>query len=411
MNSNKHKFYSIGISHWETPIEIREKYSLTNYEIVNIFNKAKKLNIDSLIIISTCNRTQFFSFTNNIEKIRSLFIENTKSQEKKFEKFHFEISNNEAIEQIFNLCCGLDSMILGDMQISNQVKEALILSSKNNLVDPRTHRLMQYVFQAHKNVFNDTNISKGAASISHATVLFIKSKFKTLKNLKILLFGIGQIGKITLKNISNHDCKELVIINRSKSKIKNLNLKSKFRIADLKNLKSEINNCDILIVATNSDKYTVDKIHVNDTRKNTLFIDLSVPRNINPEISEMCNIELVDLDSLQNIQDETLSKRKLSVPKARTIINLYINEFYDWEKMRNLSPTIKALQKKLHEIRLKELEEQKFKLTKKEFEKAEILSKSVVNKINNLVTEYMKTEYRSSDKILKIIEQMFKISQ
>ena len=98
MNSNKYKFYSIGISHWETPIEIREKYSLTNYEIVNIFNKAKKLNIDSLIIISTCNRTQFFSFTNNIEKIRSLFTENTKSQEKKFEKFHFEISNNEAIE-------------------------------------------------------------------------------------------------------------------------------------------------------------------------------------------------------------------------------------------------------------------------------------------------------------------------
>lgn len=79
--------------------------------------------------------------------------------------------------------------------------------------------------------------------------------------------------------------------------------------------------------------------------------------------------------------------------------------------MRNLSPTIKALQEKLHEMRLKELEEQKFRLTKKEFEKAEILSKSVVNKINNLITEYMKTEYRSSDKILKIIEQMFKISQ
>ena len=116
------------------------------------------------------------------------------------------------------------------------------------------------------------------------------------------------------------------------------------------------------------------------------------------------------MDQLNSIQDGTLAMRRKNIPKARTIINLHKNEFYDWVLMRNLSPTIQALREKLHSYRTDELEQQKFRLSKDELQKADKLATSVVNKIANQATEYIKSKYRHSDEMVKMVEEMFKLN-
>lgn len=140
-----------------------------------------------------------------------------------------------------------------------------------------------------------------------------------------------------------------------------------------------------------------------------LLIDLSVPRNIDTSVDALAELELIDMDQLNNIQDETLARRRKNIPKARTIINLHKNEFYDWVLMRELSPTIQSLRDKLHSFTAVELEQQKFRLTPEELDKAEKLASSVVNKIANQATEFIKLKYRQSDDVVKMVEEMFKL--
>jgi len=140
-----------------------------------------------------------------------------------------------------------------------------------------------------------------------------------------------------------------------------------------------------------------------------LLIDLSVPRNIDANVDALTELELIDMDQLNTIQDETLARRRKNIPKARTIINLHKNEFYDWVLMRELSPTIQSLRDKLHSFTAIELEQQKFRLNPEELDKAEKLASSVVNKIANQATEFIKLKYRQSDDVVKMVEEMFKL--
>jgi len=179
----------------------------------------------------------------------------------------------------------------------------------------------------------------------------------------------------------------------------------------IEDLQKELTNTDILIVATGAMEPTVYTKHFENVENNMLLLDLSVPRNIEPGIEKLNGVELIAMDQLNNIQDETLAMRRKNIPKARTIINLYKNEFYDWVLMRDLSPVIQALHEKLHRYRTDELEQQKFRLSDEEIKKADKLTTSVVNKIANQATEYIKSKYRHSEEVVKMMEEMFKLKQ
>jgi glutamyl-tRNA reductase len=278
------------------------------------------------------------------------------------------------------------------------------------MLDGYTHRLMQFVLQAYKDVRTDTSINEGPASVAHAAVLFMKERFKQFTNKKILLFGTGEIGETTVKNLQKHSYKEMVLINRTRSKAEAIAKPLGIRVADIENLKEELSDTDILIVATGAFEPTVHPEHFEGIDREMLLLDLSVPRNIDTAVDKLEGLELIDMDQLNNIQDETLAMRRKNIPKARTIINLHKNEFYDWVLMRNLSPTIQALREKLHSYRTDELEQQKFRLSEEELQKADKLATSVVNKIANQATEYIKSKYRQSDEMVKMVEEMFKLN-
>ena len=410
MSDHKQKFISVGISHWKTPIEIRGKFSFPTEAIDAILEEAKQIGIKSLFVVTTCNRAQFFAYYHNAFVLKELFAKHTKASLAEFEKYHFLSTEDQAIHQLFELCCGIDSMMLGDLQIVSQVKEASKYSNKKGLLDGYTHRLMQYVLQAYKDVRTHTDINEGPASVAHGAVLFIKERFKNLSNKKIVLFGTGEIGETTVKNLQKHEYREMVLVNRTRSKAEAIAKPIDVRVADIENLKEELSTTDIFIVATGAFEPTVRAELFDGLNKEMVLIDLSVPRNIDPNIDTMEGLELIDMDQLNSIQDETLARRRKNIPKARTIINLHKNEFYDWVLMRDLSPTIQALQEKLHSYKMDELEQQKFRLTAQELEKADKLATSVVNKIANQATEYIKSKYRHSEEMVKMVEEMFKLN-
>lgn len=410
MSKTKLKFISVGISHWKTPIDIRGDFSFSQNTIDTILEDAKLLGIQSLFVITTCNRSQFFAHTHNSFNLKELFAKHTKATKEQFEQYHFLLIEDEAVHQLFELCCGLDSLMLGDLQIVSQVKDAAKFSKEKGMLDGYTHRLMQFVLQAYKDVRTDTAINEGPASVAHAAVLFIKQRYKQLTDKKILLFGIGEIGKTTVKNLQKHSYKEMVLINRTRSKVEAIANPLGIRVADINQLKEELSNTDIFIVATGAFKPTVTPDHFSDLNHEMLLLDLSVPRNIDTAVDQLKGLELIDMDQLNSIQDGTLEMRRKNIPKARTIINLHKNEFYDWVLMRNISPTILALREKLHSYRIDELEQQKFRLSEEELQKADKLATSVVNKIANQATEYIKSKYRHYDEMVKMVEEMFKLN-
>ena len=409
MSETKKEFFSLGISHWKTPLQLRGKFSFSQEDIDSIQEDAIKLGISAFFVLSTCNRSQFFAHTQNAFLIKELFIKHINASKQEFQENHFILKGDKAVVHLFELCCGLDSLMLGDLQIVSQIKESIKKAQTKNLLDGFTHRLMQFVLQAYKDVRTDTDINQGPASVAHAAVLFIKERFKNLQNKKIVLFGTGEIGEITVKNISKQATKEVVLINRTRSVAELIAKPLGLRVADIVDLKNELITADILIVATSASVPTVNPSHIEGLSHKLLFLDLSAPRNIDTQIDTLPHCELIDLDELNNIQDETLEIRKKNIPKAKTIINLHKNEFYDWVLLRKISPVIQSLREKLQGYKTDELRLQKNRLSKNEYEKANKLATSIVNKIANQATEYVKSKYRNSEEVVKMIEEMFKL--
>lgn len=402
-------FFSIGVSHWKSPLSVREQFSLNREQSALLIKEALALEVKSIFTVSTCNRTQLFAYGGNIHQLKDLFIKHTHGKASDFKTYGFLLEGKEAIDQLFEVSTGIDSQILGDLQIFSQVKEGVEQAKKLNALDGITDRLLQFVFQANKEVQSSTNISKGAASVAHAAVLYIRNKFKTLNNKTILLLGTGEIGERTLENISSHQFKKVSVINRTFTKAEAVAQKHGVLAVPLEKLSEEVEAADIIMVATTSKTPTLKSEHFPPAFDNKLLIDLSVPRNIDRALDRMSGISLIDMDKLKEVADHTLVQRRKDIPKARTIINLYKMEFHDWRKLHNLGPTIKKIEQAFELEKSDEINKHKGKYTAKELERIQPLINSILKRISSKNIEYLRKRYRHNEDILEIIQEMYKL--
>tara|TARA_B100000963_G_scaffold25482_3_gene19078 strand:- start:6703 stop:7932 length:1230 start_codon:yes stop_codon:yes gene_type:complete len=402
-------FYSLGISHWNCPLEVREKFSIDKNQSIKFISELKSFG-GSAFIISTCNRTQVFCHNINIHLLKEKFIKYCGNQNNNFEKYGFILKGDEAVQNLFEVSTGIDSQILGDLQIFSQVKESVEIAKKNNCINSQMDRLLQFVFQANKEIQSFTTISKGAASIAHAAVLKIRQKTEHLRKFKkILVFGTGKIGQRTLENLNSQTKAQITIINRTLEKAKEIAKNQKVNFAPIESLVQEIAKADVIVVATSSKEYTINQHHITDLKTQKLFIDLSVPSNIDPKFAANQYIDLVNIDQLNAEADNTLDKRKRDIPKAKTIINLHKLEFEDWSKLHTLGPTIKNLKMIFEEIKNSEIEKYKGQYQQGELERIKPLIDSIVKKISNKNIEYLRNRYRVDKDILEVIREMYKI--
>jgi glutamyl-tRNA reductase len=403
-------FYSIGISHWNCPLEIREQFSIDKQQSIDFISDLKALG-GSAFTVSTCNRTQVFANNTNIHQLKEKFIKYSGNQNDNFEKYGFILQGDEAIQNLFEVSTGIDSQILGDLQIFSQVKEGVEVAKNNDCINSHMDRLLQFVFQANKEVQSFTTISKGAASVAHAAVLKIRQKTEHLrKDKKILVFGTGEIGQRTLENLNSQTKAQITIINRTLEKAQEIAKTQKVNFAPIESLVQEIAKADVVVVATSSIEYTINEEHIANLNSEKLFVDLSVPRNIDPKLASNQYIELVDMDQLNAEADKTLDKRKKDIPKAKTIINLHKLEFEDWSKLHTLGPTIKNLKMTFEEMKNSEIEKYKGQYQQDELERIKPLIDSIVKKISSKNIEYLRKRYRVDEDILEVMREMYKIN-
>jgi len=402
-------FYAIGLSYKKADAKIRGHFSLDATSIDILLHQAKASGIDSLIAVSTCNRTELYGFAEHPYQLIKLLCDNTKGTVEEFQEVAYIYKNKEAISHIFNVGSGLDSQILGDFEIINQLKISAKASKKQDLLNAYLERLVNAVIQASKRIKTETEISSGATSVSFASVQYILKHVKDASSKNILLFGTGKIGRNTCENLIKHTKNShITLINRTKDRAEKIAGKFNLTVKDYGNLQEEINIADVLVVATGAHNPTVDKSLIQ-TKKELLILDLSIPKNVHENVQDLDNVSLIHLDDLSQITDETLEKRKNHIPIAKTIIEEIKSEFIDWLDNRKYAPTIKALKHKLNDFKNAELDIQRKKLADFNEEQAEIISNNIIQKITNHFALHLKEDQNSNDESLDLLKKVFQL--
>lgn len=402
-------FYALGLSYKKADATIRGKFSLDSKAQSAVLQQAKAEGIESLIVTSTCNRTEIYGFANHPYELIKLLCDNSNGTVEEFREVAYIYKSQEAVNHMFRVGTGLDSQILGDFEIISQIKIAFNQSKALDLVNTYLDRLVNSVIQASKKIKNDTEISSGATSVSFASVQYIIRNVEEVSNKNILLFGTGKIGRNTCENLVKHTKNgHITLVNRTKTKAELLAGKLNVIVKDYANLQEELQQTDVLIVATGAKNPTIDKTLLN-LKRPLLILDLSIPRNVNPDVEQIEGVTLIHLDYLSQMTDDTLERRKQHIPAAEAIIEDIKLDFNIWMNGRKYAPTIHALKAKLNDIVASELAFQRKKTSNFDEEQADLISTRIIQKITNQFATHLKNENTSVDESIDFIEKIFQI--
>jgi len=343
-------FCIAGINYKKTDASVRGQFAIGTEQYHKILANAHAYGLHELFILSTCNRTEIYGLTEHVQQLIRLLCSQTTGSAEVFNELAYIKSGHDAVNHLFNVAAGLDSQILGDYEIVGQLKQAVKCSKENGFIGATLERLVNAVLQASKAIKNQTALSGGTVSVSFSAVQYIKEKVSDLQNKKIVLLGTGKIGRNTCRNMVDYlGTNNITLINRSPEKAAALAGELGLQHASLSELPEQLAGADIILVATNAAEPTVLALHL-EGKGNKLVIDLSIPYNVEAAAQRLTGINLVNVDDLSRIKDETLQKRKAEIPKAKAIIALHAAEFAEWHTQRRHVPVLKAVKDKLHQI-------------------------------------------------------------
>ena len=412
----------ISINYKIAPLNIRERFFFDNSEKLVFHNHLRKeLDIEGLMIISTCNRTEiYFEFENHIGQ-ENKFLHSVVKELVVFKKYKDSLSphlNNltgsyKVANHLFRLVSGLESMIIGEFQIVEQLKDAYYFSKKHKMLGPILGRMIQKSLETGKYIRTNTEIGRGAVSVSYAAVEQITNNYD-LKNAKFLCVGLGETSKLSIRHLHQKGIKKIKITNRTKSKLNAFCTELGYESILFEDYKKEILNSDVVIFSTGSKSPLLTKkdIEQNIKKRNNklLLVDLSVPRNLSHDLEEVNNIEIINIDNLKDTVNENYKKRKAEVIKAELYIEEFLVEFDDWTNTRLLRPSILSLKKQVRELFLNETISNIKSLSESATSKdlSLKLSKAYDKFSDNLVKKIKKASDNGKDeKAIEIINQIF----
>lgn len=383
-------FFLVGIDHQKADVAVREKFSLSEEQSNHIIHQYREEGGDGIMVLSTCNRTEIYAFADCPRKLIALFCEFTGNTKQQFEPFQNIKQNREAIEHLYRVSSGLESKILGDFEIVGQVKKAYQrsrdLATHNSFLD----RLVNIAVQCSKRVKNETELSTGAASVAFAAVLQVKAYLKTNPQPKVLLYGMGKMGRTTCENLVNQTgIQDITLINRTEEKAIRLSDRFGLKHMDLEHLAEGLNNADIVIVATGAQNATVQLADFT-TPKARLILDLSMPRNVASDIYDHPDYRVIDVDHLSEVAEESIRNRQSQIPLAEHIIDQKIDEFYEWLETRRVAPTLQAMRSKMDIWKEKELKALQKKFPEMPLEQAEFFASQMLNRITGQFARKLK---------------------
>ena len=390
------KIVDIGMNHETAPVELRELVAFGGHNIDEVMNSFRGIeNIKEFMVLSTCNRVEIL-FTTDMEKeakesvIEFLsHISGIKKEELGQTLYIYD--NQEAIRHILRVGASLDSMIVGEPQILGQVKDAYRIATEHKSSSIILNRLMHRTFSLAKKIRTETDISGSAVSISFAAVELGKKIFGDLQGKKVLLIGAGEMAELAARYLLNNRIAKILVTNRTFSRAVELADHFKGKAISFDEIDDQLLEADIVITSTASPEPIISLNQVKKTmrgRKNRplFFIDIAVPRNVQPQVNGIENVFVYDIDDLKGIIEINLSKRKGEAVKAERMVDEEVIKFSEWLKTLDIVPTIVALQDKCEKIRQIELKKTLSSLedlTPEQRKGLENLTTSITKKILN----------------------------
>ncbi len=350
----------ISLNYKIAPVQIRELFYLYPEQYITIFNGLKsKSKIKGLFIISTCNRTEIYFETDTQESSNKSFhsVIMTLSKLKKFNDglrpYIKKIEGVNAISKhLFRLASGLESMIVGEYQIVDQIKSAYTVCKKNKILSPTIERMIQKSLEASKYIRTNSEIDKGGISVSSAAIDQLGSVIDSEK-LSILCVGAGRTSKLSIKQLVSKKFKNIFITNRTESNVTPLLEKFNLKLVKFNSWKKMLSSVDIIIFSTSSKTPLLtddDLINIEaERKKKIILVDLSVPRNIVIE-KKYSKVEHVDLDILKDKVNENYNKRISEIKNAEIMVEKFIADFIEWVDSRELRPTIISIKKEIKKL-------------------------------------------------------------
>ncbi|MBP5502413.1 MAG: glutamyl-tRNA reductase [Bacteroidales bacterium] len=352
----------LGISHKTGPVSVRELYTFTDEDVSEFYVRLKsEKHFRGLAVLSTCNRQEIY-FDTDYQTAEECFdfITNALSKFRTYSPNHREyfyfFTGIDTAEHLFKVVSGVDSMIIGEDQIVMQTKNAFRFCFNNGFMSQVLTRMFNKAFEAANRVRTETEISHGAASVSSAAVEMCFKLCDNILDKSILIIGAGQTGELTLQNFTKKGCTKITLCNRTFEKAETIARHYNVSAIRIKQLPEVINDYDIVLAATSSKTYLVTYSMITHDNRERIFIDISVPRNIDEKISTVNNIRLIAIDDLRHHINEVSLRRHQAVAMAEQIISEVKNDFAQWLSSRSLLPVILKIQEKFSATNSTELE-------------------------------------------------------
>jgi glutamyl-tRNA reductase len=414
------RFKVLYITYVNTPLAIREEIALNQSQVHQLLRKITEFtNAEDVLVLSTCNRTEiYYSAEEDLSDRFIKLIEITLQKDLQAYRSLFKsiLNGKAATTRLFEVSVGLESQVVGDLQIINQAKRAYQLSADEACAGPFLHRLMHTIFYANKRIVQETPFRDGAASSSYASVELAEQFASTLINPSVLLIGLGEIGRDVCSNLWDADTinpANVQVCNRTYTKALQAENDFGYQAIRMEELNQAVEKADIIISSVSTESPIVTADMVRRERGHQYLIDLSVPRSIDPVVDDLPGILVYNIDDLSAKADDVLEKRKASIPDVKAIISEGVQTLMSWSQEMEMSPTIHKLKGTLEQIRREEIARYEKNLSEDQQMQIEVITRSMMQKIIKLPVLQLKAACKrgEAESLVGILNDLFNLEQ
>ncbi|HZI20677.1 MAG TPA: glutamyl-tRNA reductase [Pyrinomonadaceae bacterium] len=401
----------VGINHKTAPVEVRERLAFSD--------EACAASLSALVdgevvreglIVSTCNRVEVLASAveggpGTIARVNSFLAEARSVPPDLLHGHVYAHADEAAVRHVFRVTSSLDSMVVGEPQVLGQVRRAYSLAVEAGTAGRVLHKLVHHAFRVAKRVRSETGIASSAVSVSYTAVELGRKIFGTLKGATVMLVGAGEMAELAAQHLSNAGAARILVANRTYETAEQLALKFGGEAVSFDSLAERLHEADVVICSTGAPRYVVTREMAEQARTSrrnrpAFFIDISVPRNVDPAVAELGNLFVFDVDDLQAVVASNLREREREAERAEMIVDSEVAEFQQALRDLDLGPTVGALKARLQSIAREEFERQRARLgdlTPEQERAVEALLQSTVNKISHPVIHRMRRSYETGE--------------
>lgn len=412
------QIHLVGVNHSTTPIEIREKLAVSSRQLSNALLLLHN-HVSQGLILSTCNRTEIYSVSDSNCSSQSGSIDFLKAwadiSDADLAPYIYAYQNEAAVRHLFRVASGLDSMIIGEFEILGQVRQSLAEAKKTHLLELPLRNLFQQAIRVGRRVREKTGISRNALSVSSVAVELAAKAIDDFGNSKVFIIGTGEAGRLVAKALKERGVSQIVVTSRSYEKASSLAAMLGGNSVNISDLGKELAICDIVISCTGAPHQILDLCTVEDAirarpNRTLVVIDIAVPRDVEPEVRQINNVFLHDIDDLTQLSELNRKQRETETQKAMEIIEAEVKRFTSWWQAIEVKPVVSSLVKKAEDIRQAQLNATLKKLrglSPEEQQHLEAMTKAIVQKMLDDPIRCLKENVQRREDYVPLVNELF----